>query len=213
MSTERSFRVPDVFPTASRDSAKIKGAAFIEILKWYSATQNSTQLSQIARKLSPRQRQYVTRPEEPTLGLLPGTWYEAELVATVFREMTADLSPPAVRQLAEEAVRASVGTTLSGIYAGIIRMLVSPKMLADHYQKLWRLYHNTGEFKVQVLAPNKYEFRLSNWPVHDPFFCLMNFYATRLILELIGMKGVTGQQGGCVDRGDPHCSYIQSWKV
>jgi hypothetical protein len=134
------------------------------------------------------------------------------MVAAVFRAMTADLSPPAARQFAEEAVRASVGATMSGIYAGIIRMLVSPKLLAEHYQRLWRLYHNTGEFKVHVLGPTKYDFRLSQWAAHDPFICQMNFHATRLILELVGMKGVSGQSGGCVDRGDPYCSYIQTWK-
>jgi len=192
---------------------KVKGAALLEVLKWYAEAHGTGVLQRAAEKMPSALRVFVTHPEEPTLGLLAGTWYPAELVTFVFSEMTADLSPPAVRQLAMSAVRASVGTTLSGIYAGIIRLLVSPKMLADHYQKLWRLYHNTGEFRVIVQAPTKHEFRLSDWPAHDPFLCSMNLYATGLILEMIGAKEVSGQLGACVLRGDDHCSYIQSWKA
>lgn len=209
MSSERSARV---FTSASREPAKIKGAAFIEILKWYSTTHGRSRNLDLGRAVPQQYQHYISRPDQPTFGLLAGTWYEADMVAAVFQEMTAGLSPLAVRQLAEEAVRVSVGTTLSGIYAGIIRMLVSPTMLADHYQKLWRLYHNTGEFKVHVLGPAKYEFRLSKWPAHNSFLCQMNLFATRLILELIGLKGVNGQQGACIDKGDQFCSYIQTWK-
>lgn len=194
------------------ETPKIKGAGFLEILKWYASVHGPGRLRRAADRVPLAYRSLVTRPEEPTLGLLPGTWYPAEFVGMFFREMTADLSPVVVRQIAQDAVKASVGNTLSGLYAGIFRLLVSPKMLASNYQRLWRLYHNTGEFEVLIVAPNKYDFRLSNWPVHDPFFCLMNFYATKLILEMLGMKEVNAQQAACVARGDRYCSYVQTWK-
>src|SRR4051812_42673079 len=60
-----------------------------------------------------------------------------------FRHMAKDLPPSSVRTLAQDAVQASVGATLSGVYKAIIRVLVTPKMLADHYQKIWSLYHTT----------------------------------------------------------------------
>ncbi|APR78415.1 Hypothetical protein A7982_03762 [Minicystis rosea] len=195
------------------ETPKIKGAGFVEILKWYATTpQGPARLKRAVQKLPPDLRGYITRPDEPTLGVLAGTWYPAPLVGHVFGEMTSDLSPLAVRQLAIDAVKASVGTTLNGLYAGIFRMLVSPKMLANNYNRLWRLYHNTGEFEVIIESPTRFDFRLSKWPVHDSFFCQMNLQATKLILEMLGMKEVMGQLTACVDRGDAHCSYLQMWK-
>jgi hypothetical protein len=109
-------------------------------------------------------------------------------------------------------VRASVGTTLSGIYASFMRLLVSPSMLAEHYQKIWRLYHSTGRFNVITHSPTHQEFQVHDWPAHDSFICLMNLYATRLTLEIIGQKDVNGITQKCVDRGDGYCSYVQKWK-
>lgn len=194
-----------------KEEPKIKGAAFIEILKWYAAKHGTGRLRQVRSSLPPHLQPFITRIDEPSLGLLPGTWYDAQLVRVVFQEMTRGLTPSATRQLAADAVKASVGTTLSGIYAGIIRALFSPTMLARHYQRIWRLYHNTGEFTVIIHSPTKNEFRLSNWPVHDPFLCQMNLHATGLILEIIGVKNVSGQTIACVDRGHPYCSYLQTW--
>jgi hypothetical protein len=195
------------------ETPKIKGAAFIEILKWYATTPGGPErLRRAASRLPPSVKHFATRPDHPTLGLLPGIWYPAELVTRVFAEMTDDLTPPAVRQLALDAVKASVGTTLKGIYAGIFRMLVSPRMLAANYNRLWRLYHSTGEFEVVIASPTRFEFRLSRWPVHDPFFCQMNVHATKLILEMLGKRQVSSQLAACVGWGDPHCSYLQTWK-
>jgi hypothetical protein len=213
MSKLRPPHAPPAPKLASKEAPKIKGAAFLEILKWYAAAHGTERLRRAAHKMPRELKPFITRPNDPTLGILASTWYPSELVALVFHEMVQDLTPRASRQLVADAVKASVGTTLSGIYAGILRMLVSPKMLAEHYQKLWRLYHSTGEFQVIVDSPTRYEFRLQNWPGHDAFICQMNLHATKLILEMIGMREVTGQLAACVDKGSAYCSYVQSWRA
>ena len=200
-------------PDSDASSAKIKGAAFLEILRWYAGAHGPERLFLAASKLPYDLKRYVTNPTQSTLGLLPGSWYPAELIAIVFREMVAGLPPNEMKQLAADAVKASVGNTLKGIYAPFIRLLVSPKMLAEHYQKIWRLYHNSGQFDVIVHGPTHQEFRLSGWPAHDPFLCLMNLHATRLILEMTGQKDVRGELSACVNRGDAYCAYSQRWKA
>lgn len=209
-------RLPQTGPRHENDGAeaRIKGAGFIEILKWYTQTQphGVERIQRAVAQMPPECRQYITRPEQLTLGLLVGTWYPAELVRIVFQEMIVDLTPPEARQLALDAVKASVGTTLSGIYKSFMRLLVSPSMLAEHYQKIWGLYHSTGRFYVVTHSPTHQEFQLHDWPAHDSFLCQMNLYATRLILESIGKKEVTGTILKCVDRGDAYCAYVQKWK-
>jgi hypothetical protein len=203
-------RATETAPAAT-EVAKIKGLAFIEILRWYARTHGMRRLHEAVASLPPHLRALVIDPERETLGLLSGSWYPTPLITCVFRHMTKDLSPAAVQRLAADAVEHSVGTTLTGVYRAIIRVLVSPKMVADHYQKLWRLYHTTGECKVIVHSPTHQEMRLSHWPAHDSFICLMNLYATKLILETVGCRGVSVTWDKCVDRKDPYCAYSQTW--
>jgi hypothetical protein len=141
---------------------KIKGLAFIEILRWYARTHGMQRLREAVAALPPDLRQLVIAPDRETLGLLSGSWYPAPLITCVFHHMTKDLSPAAVQRLAADAVQHSVGTTLSGVYGSIIRVLVSPKMVAEHYQKLWRLYHTTGECKVFIHSPTHQEMRMTS---------------------------------------------------
>jgi hypothetical protein len=196
---------------ASKNEPKIKGLAFIEILKWYSQTHGRKRIDAAVGALPPHLASFIANPGSVTLGLLPGSWYPAALVQHIFRHMTSGLTYQAIRQLAADAVKASVGTTLNGIYKTFIRLLVTPEMIAEHYQKIWRLYHSSGECKVLIHSPTHHEMRLSDWPVHDSFLCLMNVYATKMILELSGCKDVTTSLIRCIDKGDTYCAYEQRW--
>jgi hypothetical protein len=201
---------------ASQDATvepKIKGLAFIEVLRWYSRTYGQGRLREAIAALPPALKVHITDPDKETFGLKGGTWYPTALIESFFDHMTRDLPPAAVRKLAEDAVKASVGVTMSGIYGTILRVLVTPKMVADHYQKLWRLYHTTGVCRVEILGPTHHEMRLSDWPDHGSFICLMNAFATRLILETIGCKEVEVTREKCIDHGDPYCAYAQRWRA
>jgi hypothetical protein len=195
----------------NKNEPKIKGLAFIEILKWYSRSHGAERINKAVASMPPHLRAYIANPDSVTLGLLSGSWYPAELVQHIFSHMTAGLTGQATRQLAADAVKASVGTTLNGIYKAFIRLLVSPEMIAEHYQKIWRLYHTSGECKVIIHDPTHHEMRLSKWPVHDAFLCLMNVYATKLILEITGCKDVSTSLISCVSKGGPYCAYEQRW--
>lgn len=196
---------------ASKIEPKIKGLAFIEILKWYVQTHGAKRIDQAVASMPGHLRAFISNPQSVTLGLLAGSWYPAELVQHIFRHMTTGLTIHATRQLAADAVKASVGTTLNGIYRTFIRLLVSPEMIAEHYQRIWRLYHSSGECKVFIHSPTHHEMRLTDWPVHDSFLCLMNVYATKTILELSGCTDVSTSLIRCIDKGDSYCAYEQRW--
>jgi hypothetical protein len=55
--------------------------------------------------------------------------------------------------------------------------------------------------------------RLTNWPAHNGFTCLMNLYATKLILETVGCESVEVTLEKCVDRTDECCAYSQRWRA
>jgi hypothetical protein len=197
--------------SAAGQPPRVKGLAFIEVLRWYQKTHGRARLREAIDALPPHLRSFITDPERDTLGLLAGSWYPAALITGFFQHMIRDLPAASLRQLAAGAVQASVGRTLSGVYGKVIRKLITPAMIADHYQRLWRLYHTSGECRVLTHGPTHHELRISDWPAHDSFVCLMNGYATRLILEQIGCKGVAVSWDKCVDRNDGYCAYSQHW--
>jgi hypothetical protein len=192
-------------------TSKIKGLAFIEVLKWYSKTYGQRQLMDAVNALPPGLASYATAPDQPNLGLLAGSWYPAEFVDKIFAHLYRDMSAQEVDQLAADFSQASVGNTLSGFYASFMRKLLSPELIAAHYQKIWRLYLNTGQCEVIVHAPNKHEVRVFSWSGHTPFLCKMVQHATRNVLEVIGCKNVTSRLIKCVGHKDPYCAYELIW--
>lgn len=194
-----------------KDTPRIKGIAFIEVLKWYAHTYGQARLTRIAHAVPTHLGRDIRDPNIDTLGLLPASWYPTELVQFIFQQMSAGLPPSAVRQLATDAAKAAIGNTLTGIYATFLRMMVSPKMIADNFQRIWSLYQSAGRCQVLIHAPNHHELRISEWPGHDPFFCQMVVAATKIILELTGRKSVVVTQIKCVDRRDAYCAYSEKW--
>ena len=61
----------------------------------------------MAKAVPPIYRRYVSRPDEPTLGLLPGTWYEADMVAALgaFEIVIRQMGYPSEDEAAVNAAR------------------------------------------------------------------------------------------------------------
>ncbi len=190
---------------------KIKGLAFIEALKWYSKTYGQGPLMDAVSALRPGLASYITAPDQPNLGLLAGSWYPSELVHQIFAYLHRDMSPTEVQRLAADFAQASIANTLSGFYASFMRKLLSPDLIAAHFQKVWRLYQSTGYCEVIVHAPTKHELRISNWPGHTSFFCQMAMFASGNVFEVIGCKNVSSTNIKCVDHRAPYCAYMLTW--
>jgi hypothetical protein len=190
---------------------KIKGLAFIEGLRWYSETHGHDRLLDAAESLPPHLGGFVTDRSSPTLGLLCGSWYPSELVRWMIAHFCRGLARDEIRRLASDFADASIGTTLTGTYAALMRTLGSPELVAAYYQKIWRLYQSTGDCRVIVHSPTKHELQISDWSGHDGFFCLMSMYASRRVLETVGCRSVRASLLQCVDGDATHCSYVQTW--
>lgn len=192
---------------------KIKGLAFIEALKWYSATHGQARLVDAVHELPKRYAAFITAPELPSLGLLAGSWYPSEMIQLIFASLARGLSAPQITQLAADFAEASIAQTLSGFYAALMRALASPELIATHYQKIWRVYQSTGRCEVVIHAPTHHELRISDWAGHTPFFCRMSMFASRSVLEVIGCKQVTSSIVCCVEQRAPYCGYALRWKA
>jgi hypothetical protein len=194
------------------DVPKVKGIVFIEALKWYSKTYGQERLVEAAQALPPPLATYITNLDSPSLGLLSGSWYPSVLVESILGYFCKGRSPHEVQRLAAEFGRAGVGNTLNGIYATFMRLLVSPDLVAAHYEKIWRLYMNTGHCEIIIHSPTKHELRVSNWGAHTPLFCQMCMYAAANVLETIGCHRVESTTTACVSRGGKYCAYTLTWE-
>jgi hypothetical protein len=196
---------------ATTDVPKVKGLAFIEALKWYSKTRGQGRVVEAVRATPARLTVHVSDLESPSLGLLPGSWYPSELVQHIFTHFCVGLTKQQIRQLGVDLARAGVANTLTGMYATFTRLLVTPDLIAAHYQKIWRLYQSTGRCEVLPQSPTQHELRVHAWPAHFPLFCTMVMAGTKNIYEIVGCKNVTSTIATCVDQRSPYCSYTLSW--
>lgn len=190
---------------------KIKGLAFMEALKWYSQTHGQGRLVEAVADLPPALRVLITKPDVPSLGLLPGSWYPSELVQLIFTSLCRGLPTSQAQQLPADFARASIANTLSGFYGNLMRALVSPELIAAHYQKIWRLYQSTGDCKVVIHSPTQHELRIADWGGHTPFFCKLAMHASQDVLEVVGCKNVRAAPLSCVEQRAAYCSYTLSW--
>ncbi|MFT3774745.1 MAG: hypothetical protein QM820_56060 [Minicystis sp.] len=197
----------------SADVPKIKGLAFIEALKWYAKMYGQPRLTEATKSLPRELASFITQPETPHLGLLPGSWYPSKLVELIFAQLYKGMTPQQKERLAADFAKASIANTLTGFYATFMRMLVGPDMIAKHFQKVWQLYQSTGRCEVIVHAPMHFELRISDWPGHTQFFCDMAMFASRNVLEVIGCKNVKSTTLRCVDRRPGYCAYDLTWTM
>jgi hypothetical protein len=195
------------------DVPKIKGLAFIEALRWYEKHHGQARLTDAAKALPATYSHYVTAPTQPHLGLLAGTMYPSGMIELIFADLCVGMNREQTTQLAANFAKASIGKTLSGFYATLMRMLASPELIAAHYQKIWRLYQSTGVCEVVMHSPTHHELRIKDWGGHTPFFCQMAMFASRDVLEVIGCKQVTSTVVKCVEQRAPYCGYALRWKA
>jgi hypothetical protein len=193
------------------DGSRIKGVAIVEILRWYAAEHGHYKLVEAAQTLPPSLALHVTQPEAPTLGLQSNKWYPFELLDALCIHLVQGLSSEEKQALAADIARAGVGNTLSGIYGTLMGLLVSPELVATHFQRIWRIFLSDGDARVIIHAPDRHELRIASWPAHTPFLCDLVLYGSAAVLEVIGCKELRTSKVACVADGSPYCGYLNVW--
>ena len=192
-------------------SGRIKGAAFLEFLRWYEGQVGPERLRCIARAV-PAVGDYELFPERRVLGVLASTWYPAELVHCLLDEIAGGLSPQDRGSLAMSGSQAVMDATLRGIYRTLFRWMASPQRYAKYAPKLWGAYYDSGRFSVTMPSNTEAVATIRDWATHHPLICDLNKGAAKAIYDAMGCADTSVERTACVANGDPECRFVTRWK-
>jgi hypothetical protein len=196
---------------ATPDPGKIKGAAFREFVAWVEQDRGADALGGVVAGLAPDVRRNFLAGR-PALGLLAATWYPAGLVHAFLDELTRGLSEQELQRMALQGAEFTMQRNLRGVYRSLFALFVSPRIYVMGMQQLWNLHYDSGRVRNTEKTPNMHRAEVEDWRGHHPFACRLNTAAVFPIYGAMKCQDIEVHRESCVSRGDPHCSWIITWR-
>jgi hypothetical protein len=198
-------------PSTGADQGLVcyKGVAVRELFGWCVTTFGEAAMKGAIATLPPRERQLFDEGHG-AYGVLHGGWYPAPTINGLLDALLVDVSPAEQTRLARSATEATVGKTLRGIYGKLLRLLCTPALYAQHAQRVWSSYNNTGYLTVRIEG-SQAQSSISKWPGHHPFVCRMSGESAKIIYTTLGQRSVSTVRMACVAEGAPACLFMTTW--
>jgi hypothetical protein len=196
---------------ASPAEARIKGAAVREFLRWYLEKLGPAAFAAARSKMPASLRTHFDLDGE-LLGVVSSVWYPAPAVHALLDVLLAGVSASERTRLAREGARAVLRVTLSGIYAGVFRLMMTPDRYARYSQRLWERFYDTGTMTKEVLSPRHHRTVISDWGAHHPFICELHTWSSEHIYTAMGCRNAVVERLGCVAEGADACSFDIRWR-
>ncbi len=175
----------------------IKGLVLREFIRWYEATRGR-EVALRARDALPLELRAHLDPERELFGLLAGSWYPASVASGLLESITSGLGPLQRTAMLREGIEHAVGTTLTGVYRVLFKTLVTPERHAKYAQKIWDNYYNTGIVQGAMLADNRSEQWVKDWPGHHPVLCELSIWSLTVFHQHMGCTNVKVNRSRCV---------------
>ncbi len=139
--------------------------------------------------------------------LLAHDWYPAGAMLE-FDDLAAERFGP---EHYEETSAFQAEYDLRFIHRFLLKF-TSPLWLLERGAKLWREYHNTGEWRVERgQAPHSLVGTLSNWAIVHAGQCRGNIGFIRRAGQLTGAKDIQVEHPQCRAAGARACVFTASW--
>lgn len=151
-------------------------------------------------------------PAHPTLGIIASSWYPASTIHALLDELVREHDEHQRHDLAQRGAVAVMDATLRGVFRAVFEMMTTPSRYAKLSGLLWKVYYDSGEFRVTMAGPNKAVCTIRDWRTHHPFICELNWGAARAIYQAMGCRGVRVVRTDCVDTGSAECRFVSTWE-
>ena len=187
----------------------IKGVAVRALLLWYEKRKGPGSLVTLHAALPVYARSCLS-PGREALGVLPSTWLPESTYHALLDAMLA--APPCDRQrMVTEGATAIMNSTLRGVHRALFEKLASPALYARYSQLTWRLYHDDGECRIQLISDHAAFATLRAWPGHHPFSCDLTMEAGRAVFAAMRCHNVIATRRTCVSVGGSQCASSYEW--
>ncbi len=191
---------------------KIKGAAIREIFAWYEERYGRDKAREMARR-APDEFRPLLDPDDPISTILASSWYPAPFVHAMLDIVTEGMSEPEIERLAREANRAVVANSMKSVYRFVIEKLATPEIYAASIPRLWRLLHDTGDRRIEIVAPGEAISTIARWSGHHHLLCLLVVETMCAVFETMGCRNVKNERISCVSNGARECVTRVTWRV
>jgi hypothetical protein len=193
------------------DVGHIKGARVRALLLWYEKRKGPGSLTKLFASLPVHARSFLA-PEREALGVLPSNWLPESAYHAILDAML--WAPACERQrMVVEGAAAIMSSTLRGVHRALFEKLGSPAMYSRYAQMTWRLYHDDGEFRVQLVSDHAAFVTLRAWPGHHPLSCDLTMEAGRAIFGAMRFRNVVATRRTCVSVGGRQCASTYEWTI
>jgi hypothetical protein len=197
---------------AAIEGGNIKGAAFLEFVRWFEAEYGLERLSAAVVSLpEPTRRALELDPASPRI--LSSRWYEAAAIHALLEALTGSAEPAERARMAEQGAAAIMRGTLRGLYRVLFDWLATPARYARFADRLWRAYYDAGEFTVEQIGETRAVATIRAWPSHHPFLCEMHRHAAAEIYREMGCEDVQVRREACVAAGTDTCRFVTTWRA
>lgn len=136
-------------------------------------------------------------------------WYPVEPVLRYHRSLDR-LYGKGDLAVCVKAGRFSAGWSLNTVLKVFLRFK-SPTWLVDRATRVWDRYHDTGRWRVDVPAENRFIGELFDFAVRDESFCARLRGWLAGAVELTGGKNTVVTETKCSCKGGDRCVFAVSW--
>lgn len=148
------------------------------------------------------------------LGVAPTHELPYEVLVTLWRAVDRWILQhrPELRDWAEQAGEASIGSLGVHLYGGILRK-PTPREFLTQSISLFQLYYQPGDMDVVEDVPGRVVLRLDGFDPVTTLFCRRQTGGLRKALALAGGADVRVRHVRCCIEGDAFCEWELSWQV
>ena len=192
------------------DLGNVKGVAVRGLLGWYEGVRGLGSVARMYSTLPPHAQSRLSLDRE-ALGVLPASWIAESSWHALLDAVLAD-APCDRERMVGEVAAAIMSTTLRGVHRSLFDRLCTPQLYARYAQVTWRLYHDEGEWRVQLVSDHAAYATLRAWRGHHPLSCDLAMEAGRIVLASMGCRGVVATRRSCVSMGGSQCACSYEWQ-
>jgi hypothetical protein len=188
-------------------SARAKGSAVQSTLAFLAATVGDEVPADVLAELDVETRAAVggvAPTHEVPYEVLVRLWQAADRWILRHR--------PELRDWAEQAGDASIGSLGVQLYGGILRK-PTPREFLTQSISLFRLYYQPGDMEVVEDVPGRVVLRLVGFDPVTTIFCRRQTGGLRKAVALAGGEGARVRHVRCCIEGDAFCEWELSWQV
>jgi hypothetical protein len=199
-------------PQPATSQARIKGAGIQPFVRWYASVYGQERLWRLAQRI-PAVHQKALDLGDPSLGVLPSTWYPAAAVHALLDAMERDHTAEERAHIVREGAHAIIESTLTGVYRWLFQTMMNTDRYARNAQKLFSRYYEPGVMTKTPMGATGHLTVVEGWGAHHMMLCDFILHTAVYVYTVLGCRNFAVRRTSCVEQGGADCRFEMTWSA